>query len=132
MEKVRAETPYLTDRCLDGMRLNGVEALQGDCVKRLPPTRWRGLWRDNFEGPQFCPPPAQKCVNEKSAGEKVWLEIDPRPAALRDVVPGGLYAVEFIGRKSSNGTPREAYGYQQDIVVDHLISVKQIEAPPKG
>jgi hypothetical protein len=129
MDRIRAESPDLTDRCLEIMRWHGIEALQGDCTKRDQPKRWRGLWRNDFEGSLFCPAPALQCRNDES-GERIWLDLNPMPASLRHVRPGALYAVEFVGRRSSNGTGMSAYGYRQDIVVDRLISIKQVEAPP--
>jgi hypothetical protein len=50
---------------------------------------------------------------------------------MRDALPGGLYAVEFIGRRTARGSAYAGYGYAQDIIVDRLISMKEIDAPPK-
>ena len=31
------------------------------CVRMLKEQRWQGLWRNDFEGSQFCAAPAVKC-----------------------------------------------------------------------
>jgi hypothetical protein len=138
MHKLRAEAPYLTDACLERIRLNGIDSLRNevessvpneDCSQRLPPRRWQGLWRNDFEGSLFCPAPARKCTNRgRPLSERIWLELEPRPAAARD---GALYAVQFIGRRTARGSPYAASGYPQDIIVDRMISMKQFGASAK-
>jgi hypothetical protein len=132
VQKMRTEEPYLTKACIEKLRWNGVEAFDPEtCIERLPAARWRGLWRDSFEAQVFCPAPAQQCPSKK-ADDLMWIEVGKRPAAMRDVLPGGLYAIDFIGRATAHGTPMRAYGmYRQDIVVDRMISIRQVEAPPK-
>ena len=132
MRKLHARAPYMTDACLNKVKWGGIEALDDsdDCTQRLPPARWHGLFRNNFEGPLFCPRPAHMCPAGTQA-DKIWFEFEPRPESLKHAIPGGLYAVDFIGRRSARGSPRGAWGFSQDIVVDRLISLKEIEAPPK-
>jgi hypothetical protein len=129
MREVRAESPWMTDECLEKMQWGGIKAVTGDCTRRSPAARWRGLWRTDFEGSLFCPAPAQTCSNSVQ-GRRIALEVDPYPAAMRNTKPGGLYAVEFIGRRSSHGTAMEVSGYKADIRLDRLISIRQIEPPP--
>jgi len=129
MDEVRVQTPWMTDECLEKMRWGGVTAVTGDCTRRSPPARERGLWRNDFEGSLFCPAPATSCSNG-TGGSPIWLDVDSTHAAPKGLVTGGLYAVEFVGRASSHGTSWEAYGYPQDIVVDGMISVRQVEPPP--
>jgi hypothetical protein len=131
MHKLRAEAPYLTEACLERISLNGIESLapNEDCSQRLPPRRWHGLWRNDFEGSLFCPAPAQECTNGgRPLSERIWLELEPRPAIVRD---GALYAVEFIGRRTARGSPYAGSGYPQDIIVDRMISMKELQPPPK-
>jgi hypothetical protein len=131
MQRLRNEAPYLTDVCLEKIRFGGIESLgrNADCEQRLPPRRWRGLWRDDFEGSLFCPAPAGECRNRLILpNDQIWLDLKPRPAAVRDQRLGGLYRVEFIGRETARGTSYS--GYAQDIIVDRLISIKEIEPPP--
>lgn len=131
MQKFHAELPWMTDACFDQLRSGGIESVNGDCTKRLPAMRWRGLWRRDFEGSLFCPAPAQECTNQQTpTSKRVWLQLNPEPSSLKDVAPGGLYAIEFIGRRSSKGSFEQAYGYEQDMIVDRLISIRQVEAPP--
>ncbi|MGN6589911.1 MAG: hypothetical protein ACTHKE_06445 [Sphingomicrobium sp.] len=106
------------------------------CYKMDPPRRWAGLWRNEFEGSQFCPAPATNCGYD-SAGKKIspsyWLEESIRfPEAIKKRRFGGLYAIEFDGRKP---TYPGAYGHMgmsdQAVIVDRLISIREVEAPPK-
>ena len=130
MQKLRVAMPWLSEACLETIRWGGIP--KDDCEKRLPPARYRGLWRNDFETPLFCPAPARECKNAvPPTVNGIWLELRPTPAAVRDVAPGGLYAIEFIGRKSAGESLRMAEGYAQDIVVDRVISIREVEAPPK-
>jgi len=90
------------------------------------------LWRNNFEGSQFCEPPETQCDAAKLDPRRfIWLELDP-PAGWEDTPPGGLYAVDFIGRRSLF---RGFFGHfgmsRNEVIVDRLISIRQVEAPPK-
>jgi hypothetical protein len=128
MQKFRNGTPRLTEACLDKIQKGGIEALseQDECYEMLPAARWRGLWRNDFEGSLFCPAPAKECTNG-SSGEAIWLEFKSRPAAVREALPGGLYEVDFIGRRTAHGDGMVAAGYAQDMVVDRLISMRKVE-----
>ena len=100
------------------------------CYKMDPPRRWRGLWRNDFEGSQFCPAPATECSHEISE-DAIWLDFTVSlPAPLKE--PGGLYAVDFVGRAPSY---RGIYGhlgvFSREVVVDRMITMKEIESPPK-
>jgi hypothetical protein len=93
------------------------------CVRMLPPQRWRGLWRDMFEGSQFCPSPAKACPSGK-AGDRIWLT-GGHPSN-----EGGLYAITFIGRRTAYRGPYGHLGFSdQEIVVDRLISKRLLQAP---
>jgi len=130
LQKLRSEATYLTEACIEKMRWNGLDYFDGDeCTQRGPPKRWRGLFRNAFEGQVFCPAPARECPIA-APNEQVWLDLGSRPAALRDVPPGGLYEIDFVGRSTTRGTPMSAYGYDQDIILDRMISLKEIEPPP--
>lgn len=54
------------------------------------------------------------------------------PGFGRDTRPGGLYAVEFIGRRTAHGYIYGDHPLAQEVVVDRVISIKEIEAPPKN
>lgn len=94
------------------------------CFEMMPKRRWRGLWRDDFEGSRFCPAPALTCSADE-AGDFVWLtaggggRLDPRRPFH------GLYNVEFVGRRTRF---RGQYGHlgmaDHEIVVDQLVTIK--------
>ena len=107
---------------------NGVKAIASRptalCVKMLPERRFVGLWRAAFEGSRFCPAPAKTC-DHKTPGELIWLSNYPgRPH-------GGLYRVEFFGRKTMYKGPYGHFGvFDQEVDVDRMVSMKEIEPPP--
>jgi hypothetical protein len=96
------------------------------CFRMLPARRWRGLWRNDFEGSQFCPAPARRCDLD-SPGERIWLRTNPDRRPDRK-----LYRVEFIGRKTMY---RGAYGHlggsDHEIVVDRMISAQEVSRPTR-
>ena len=107
------------------------------CRKMTPPQRMTGLWSNVFEVSEFCPAPARKCPNDT----KQELKADPYPlfygnfevphiAGYEDTPPGGLYAVDFIGRRTvypaSGGTAER----DKLVVADRMISIKEIKPPP--
>lgn len=99
---------------------NGIKIVVGSptdqCVKMLPQQRWRGLWRNDFEGSQFCPEPATECRLD-SPGERIWLS--ERPDKRGD---GKLYHVDFVGRKTMY---KGHYGhmgvFDHEIIMDRMI-----------
>lgn len=95
------------------------------CVKMLPQQRWRGLWRAAFEGSRFCPEPAETC-DDNTPGEQIWLSRTPGQPT------GGLYRVDFIGRRTMYKGPYGHFGmFDQELIMDRVISIKLIEdAPP--
>ena len=95
------------------------------CVKMLPQQRWTGLWRNDFEGSRFCPEPAKQCTFD-SAGERIWLSQTPgRPT-------GGLYEIDFLGRKTMyKGPYGHMGGSDEEIVIDRVLSMNELEAPPR-
>lgn len=95
------------------------------CVRMLPSERWRGLWRDDCEGSQFCLSPADAC-DFNTKGDRIWLT----PGPLRGK-RGAVYTVEFVGRKTMY---RGSYGHMgmsdHEIIVDRVISARMVQAPP--
>lgn len=95
----------------------------------------QGLWRNDFEGSQFCPAPAKTCGyldSDKRAAPIIWMDFAiSLPVDFKEQGRGGLYAVDFIGRRFSS---RGHYGhlgmFDEAVVVDRMISIKQLEAPP--
>lgn len=94
------------------------------CVKMMPSQHWRGLWRNDFEGSRFCPEPATAC-DYQTPGERIWLSRTPgRPE-------GGLYWLEFVGRRTMyKGPYGHMGGSDQELLIDRVISMKELEAPP--
>ena len=136
--QIHREVPGFTNECLDKLKWGGWKAVPNEldrCFKMLPPQRWRGLWRNAFEAPSFCPAPALKCGSDPAA-EANQLEMsiefksDP-PGFGPDTRPGGLYEVEFVGRRTAHGGIHGDHPLAQEIVVDRLISIKEVEGPPK-
>lgn len=99
-----------------------------ECFRMDPPRRWKGLWRDEFEGSRFCPAPATRC-DFNMPGDLIWL--NPERVSRKEP-DGGLYAVEFIGRRTA--VKGRFYGHlggsDYELIVDRFISMKQVEAPP--
>jgi hypothetical protein len=88
----------------------------------------QGLWRNNFEGSQYCDQ-REQCAGFRRQGF-VWLEMKHELPGWEDTPPGGLYAIDFIGRRSTHGG---IFGGQmmanQEVIVDRLLSIKLIEPP---
>lgn len=109
---------------------NGVEVLVGEpteeCVKLEPQARWRGLWRNNFEGSRFCPEPATQCDFD-TPGDRIWLTMKHDRAA-----DGMLYRIEFVGRRT---TYRGSYGHfgisDHEMIVDRMV-VQQVSNEDAG
>ena len=102
----------------------GIRTIKGksteECFKLLPPQRWVGLWRNDFEGSQFCPAPAATC-SYNTPGDRIWLTENPSRRPDRK-----LYAIEFIGRRTMY---KGAYGHMgasdHEMIMDKLISLKE-------
>lgn len=148
MQELRTASPGMKEACLEEFRKKGFESADiprevDACFEMQPPRRWKGLWRNEFEGSQFCPAPAQDCGRRfmsppSKRGERmeplVWLSFkapEPVEADFRRTMPGGLYSVDFIGRRTA---VKGYYGHmgtsEHEVVVDRLISIKEIEPPP--
>lgn len=134
MQQLRADEPGMTDECLEKIRWGGVEALTAPvekCYKFDPPRRWKGLWFGEFETSRFCPEPAREC-SSGTPGEWIWAEAGPGV-----VVPhyngessAIMFDVDFIGRKPSYPGGYGHLGrYNQEIIIDRMISMKRIQPP---
>ena len=93
----------------------------------LPAQRWKGLWRDDFEGSQFCPAPAKTCSFD-TPGERIWLTFIDTAGVQPRRSSGGLYAIEFVGRRTLR---RGRYGhmgvFEQEVLVDRVISLDLVQ-----
>ena len=135
MRQFRASFPGMTEACLHKLQWEGIAALSDksdECFSFEQPRRWKGLWRKDFEGSRFCPEPARECSHD-TAGEETWLEFSFDYPAAGEPPFGGLYAVEFIGRRSKGaGAFGHAGMFKNEILVDRLVSLKEVEPPPRG
>lgn len=134
VERLRNELPGVTEECLSKMRFGGVEAIPkrvDQCFKMTPAQRWRGLWRDDFEGQQFCPAPARQCSFD-SPDDRIWLTFGTDVHHLHKTDEGSLYTIDFVGRRTLlRGLHGHMGVFQHEIVVDKLISIRSInDGPP--
>lgn len=98
-----------------------------ECYKMDPPKRWKGLWRNDFEGSRFCATPAKSCDGSTSRPYTWFDYYDPKLLPF-----GGLYRVDFIGRRTSvQGRYGHMGGSDYQIVVDRMISVEEQARPPQ-
>jgi hypothetical protein len=105
------------------------------CFRFGKPQRMQGLWRNDFEGSEICPLSAGQCPTaaDKAAERFTWLQTKFHLAGAEDTPPGGLYAIDFIGRRSEH---LGLYGHmgmsEGEVIVDRLLSIKLVEPPPPG
>lgn len=132
VEDVRKDLPGLTALCIKRLRAFGLKGLDvpvDECFEMTRPQRWSGLWRAAFEGSRFCEDQPNKSATEcsdKSVGSRIWF--DPNRPYETD---GRLYRVEFIGRRTVRpGNFGHMGGSEHEMVVDRMISIKEVEAPP--
>ncbi len=109
-----------------------IESLPTDeCVQMTEPQIWTGIWRDEFEGSQFCAAPATRCAFDSQA-ERVWLaQRDKSFKGGQRPYDGSLYAVEFLGRRTKYPG---SYGHlgvsQHEIIVDRMLSIRKLDPDP--
>ena len=131
-ERLRRGEPGMSEACLELARYGGIAALPQQifkCDRMTPERHWTGLWRNDFEGSVFCAAPAKQCVETPDA---TWLDFSiSLPPQWKGLSPGGLYAVDFIGRATVYpGHYGHVGGFRQEVVMDRLISMREIEPPP--
>jgi hypothetical protein len=130
---IRRDSPGMTEACVVALRergFNGMERVPLDrCFEMMPQQRWQGLWRNFFEGSRFCPSRATQCSHE-SPGEDIWLTFPRGREPVGQDEFGGLYAVEFIGRRTRYPGGFGHMGMSDhEMIVDRLISIRMIEPP---
>lgn len=130
-EQIRAALPGITDECVERLQSDDTRSPPTDqCFEMQEPRPWRGLWRNVFEGSRFCPEPARECGHD-TPGERIWLTFSEHlPQSGFDDF-GGLYEMEFVGRRTLNrGHHGHFSQYYHALVVDRVTSMREIEAPP--
>jgi hypothetical protein len=134
LRQMRVEMPGITDDCLEKIKWGGIQAApaQADqCFKFEKPRRWKGIWINQFERQRFCPnPPERSCPKNSTTNQNyVWLEFASEPSIKPG--SGGVYELEFIGRRSVGAGVFGHFGMSpNEIIVDHIISLREVEAPP--
>lgn len=128
MSRIREASPGMTEACLRRIQFGGIEAMPNEttqCFRMLPQERWRGLWRNDFEGSIFCPAPATTC-SYNGENTAVWLT----PNAVTGSI-GALYSVDFVGRRTAvNGRYGHLGMFAEEVVIDRPISIKMVAPPP--
>lgn len=118
------------DRASSDAKFEPDKTLTEICYKLTQPARWHGLWRNEFESSRFCPAPAENCDFD-TPGDRIWLTIKKGLPQYDIQGRGGLYEVEFIGRRTLYPGMQGHMGMSKhELIVDRLISMKEIEAPP--
>jgi hypothetical protein len=105
------------------------------CFKMTQPRRMQGLWRNDFEGQAFCALPARACPSGHEPNEPgvAWIEFASPLPGSDDTPPGGLYAIDFIGRQTAYPGHYGGYGfYNEDVIVDRVLSIRIVEPPRRG
>lgn len=101
-----------------------------ECKRMTDPRLWRGLWRNEFEGSQFCAEPATVCsFNSDRAQANVWLDSSYSwPAEFKGKARlGELFKVEFIGRRTVHPGMHGHMGvFDHEIIVDRMLSMELI------
>ena len=99
----------------------GTDVPTDQCVKMLPTKRWRGIWRNEFEGQLFCADPCDP------KADLVWIT---DRTGNRQRQKEGIYRIEFEGRRTMY---RGSYGHfglaDHEIIVDRMISVRRLKVP---
>jgi hypothetical protein len=130
---ILTDSSGVTPECIAMLRSEGFQGMAGvpldRCFEMMPQQRWQGLWRNFFEGSRFCPSPATECSHE-TPGEDIWLTFPRGPTPVGPEEFGGLYAVEFIGRRTRYPDHFGHMGMSDhEMIVDRLISIRMIEPP---
>lgn len=135
MREMQEILPGMTGECVERVRFGGLEAFPAaveNCFEMTPQQQWSGLWRNDFEGSRFCPGPAEECDYE-SPGDQIWLSYSEQLSRAGTEPPfgyGGLYEIEFVGRRTlRRGQFGHSGGFDHEIVVDRLIALKELQAP---
>ncbi len=99
--------------------------LTDQCVHMTARTRWRGVWKTEFEGSQFCPGARSEC-SLRSARPWIWMN-----AGVKTELNGKLYRVEFEGRRTRfPGGYGHMGEFDHEIIVDRMISIEEL--PPSA
>jgi len=110
----------------DGVLHQEVEWLATEkCVKMDAPKRWRGLWRNEFEGSQFCPGTPDHCSYDDRP--RIWFSHKGNfPGGMKPSI-GYIYEIEFVGRMTAYEGSYGHFGlFDHEIIADQIMSVRQL------
>lgn len=135
LNELQTMMPGMTAECVDIARYGGITAISAlaadECFKMASPQRFRGIWRNEFEGSGFCPEPDTVC-EYGSRHDAIWLSRSKTVQGLQlpRLDDGNLYQIEFVGRMV---TERGMFGhsgmYGREVVVDRVISLHPLPEP---
>jgi hypothetical protein len=94
------------------------------CYHMGPRQPMRGIWLFGTDGSWLCAPSAKHCSYE-SAPYTAEFETRLPEAFWREVCPGDLYAMDFVGRQTSYGHDLRRKAI---VAVERIGSIKRIEA----
>jgi hypothetical protein len=123
------ETPceiLIESQVRDGRTYRDVERVPTEqCVKMSEPQRWRGLWRFEFEGSQFCPGERWRCSFDHQP--RIWLQPKARFPEGAGPRLGYIYEVEFVGRITAFKGSYGHFGmYDHEIIADEIIAMREL------
>lgn len=124
--EIKEHLPGITDACVDKHLSGDAGAVPTDqCFEMQEPRRFRGLWRNVFEGSRFCPEPAFEC-EDGTPGDRFWLSFAEGVQQERIEPTGGLYSIDFVGRRTLRRARHGMWGhYDYEVIVDRVISMRE-------
>lgn len=129
LREMQATLPGMTSDCMEKARYGDIDAISSlavnECFEMSPARRFRGIWRNEFEGSRFCPEPAIECGYD-APGDDIWLSYS---RSLRNRQKpregdGSFYQIEFVGRMTAHRGHYAHFGMSDhEVVVDEIISL---------
>ena len=132
LQEIKADSPGITDDCLDKIRWGGIEAMPDavdQCFVITKPRQWRGVWDAGFEWSDFFPAEAGGCPSKTGRGG-IWLTF--AEGAYSGPRLDGSYEIEFVGRRTMYPGHFGHLGmYDHEMIVDRMISIRKLPEPKK-
>jgi len=129
LREMQTQLPGMTDECVDRARYGGIAAISSlavdECFGMSPPHKFRGIWRNDFEGSRFCPEPATECGYD-APGDNIWLSYSRtlRGRQKPEEGHGGYYEVEFVGRMTAERGHHAHFGmFDHEVIVDRMVTL---------